>query len=63
MSADDIRYLVLHCSATRCDQDYTVEQMRRDHKARHFRGIGYQFYVSSHFSTVKTFKSHYFMTF
>lgn len=24
MSADDIKYLVLHCSATKCNQDYTV---------------------------------------
>ena len=34
MSADSVRFLVLHCSATRCNQDYSVEQMRRDHKAR-----------------------------
>ena len=30
MSAEDIKYLVLHCSATRCNQDYSVEQLRRD---------------------------------
>lgn len=34
MSGDDIKYLVLHCSATRRNQDYSVEQLRRDHKAR-----------------------------
>ena len=34
MSADSIKFLVLHCSASRCDQDYSVEQLRRDHKAR-----------------------------
>lgn len=34
MSADSVRFLVLHCSATRCNQDYSVEQLRRDHKAR-----------------------------
>ena len=45
MSAEDIKYLVLHCSATRCNQDYSVEQLRRDHKARGFYDIGYHFYI------------------
>ena len=45
MSAEDIKYLVLHCSATRCNQDYSVEQLRRDHKKRGFRTIGYHFYI------------------
>lgn len=40
-----IRFLVLRCSATRCNQAYTVEQMTRDHKARGFRTIGYHFYI------------------
>ena len=45
MSANDIKYLVLHCSASRCNQDYSVEQLRRDHKARGFYDIGYHFYI------------------
>ena len=45
MSADDIRYLALPCSATRCNQDYTVEQLLRDYRARKFRKIGYHFYI------------------
>ena len=45
MSADSVRYLVLHCSATRCNQDYSVELLRRDHKARGFYDIGYHFYI------------------
>ena len=44
-SADSIRFLVLHCSATRRNQDYSVEQLRRDHKARGFYDIGYHFYI------------------
>ena len=44
-SLDSIRFLVLHCSATRCNQNYTAEQMLRDHKARGFRTIGYHFYI------------------
>lgn len=45
MSADSVRYLVLHCSATRCNQDYGVEQLRRDHKNRGFYDVGYHFYI------------------
>ena len=45
MSADSIKFLVLHCSASRCDQDYSVEQLRRDHKKRGFYDIGYHFYI------------------
>lgn len=43
--ADAVRYLVIHCSATRADRDYPSEQMLRDHKARGFRTIGYHFYI------------------
>ena len=45
MSADSVRFLVLHCSASRCNQDYSVEQLRRNHKARGFYDIGYHFYI------------------
>ena len=45
MSANSVRFLVLHCSASRCNQDYSVEQLRRDHKARGFYDIGYHFYI------------------
>lgn len=43
--ADSVRFIVIHCSATRCDRDYTVEQLLRDHKTRGFRTIGYHFYI------------------
>ena len=43
--ADSVRFIVIHCSATRCDRDYTVEQLLRDHKVRGFRTIGYHFYI------------------
>ena len=42
---DAVRWIILHCSATRASQDYTVEQLLRDHKARGFRTIGYHFYI------------------
>ena len=37
MNADSVKFLVLHCSATRCNQDYSVEQLRRDHKSLRFQ--------------------------
>lgn len=44
-STESVRYIILHCSATRCNSDYTVEQLLRDHRARGFRTIGYHFYI------------------
>ncbi len=41
----EVKYLIIHCSATRCNRDYTAEQLLRDHKARGFRTVGYHFYV------------------
>ena len=32
MSPESVKYLVLHCSATRCNRNYPVEQLRRDPK-------------------------------
>lgn len=46
MSADSVRFLVLHCSATRCNQDYSVEQLRRDHKARGFYDVSIRYYLT-----------------
>lgn len=40
-----IRLLVIHCSATKPETDYTVERLRADHLARGFHGIGYHFYI------------------
>ena len=40
-----VKYIVIHCSATRSNQTYTAEQLERDHKARGFRTVGYHFYI------------------
>ena len=45
MSGSSVKYLIVHCSATREDRDYTVEQLRRDHLARGFIDIGYHYYI------------------
>ena len=40
MPAESVRFLVIHCTATREDQDYTPEQLRRDHQRRGFIDVG-----------------------
>ena len=41
-----INLIVLHCSATRCDRNYSLEDCRRDHLTRGFANIGYHFYIT-----------------
>ena len=43
-SPRSVRFLVIHCSATKRNRDYTEKQLMRDHKARGFRTGGYHFY-------------------
>lgn len=45
MRPTDIRYIVVHCSATRASQPYPPEALERDHQARGFHSAGYHFYV------------------
>ena len=42
----EVRLLVVHCSATRCDRDFPVEALRAAHLARGFADIGYHFYIT-----------------
>lgn len=42
-SPASVKYIVIHCSATRSTRDYTTEQLLRDHKTRGFRTVGYHF--------------------
>ena len=38
--------IVIHCSATRVNQDYPVQQLYHDHvEVNHWRYIGYHFYI------------------
>ena len=41
-----INLIVIHCSATRTTQRYTVGDCRRDHRARGFADIGYHYYIT-----------------
>ena len=45
MPADSVSYIIIHCTATRETQDYTPEQLKRDHMARGFIDVGYHFYI------------------
>lgn len=42
---ESVRFIVIHCTATRTTTNYTVERLMHDHKARGFRTIGYHFYI------------------
>ncbi len=41
-----IALIVLHCTATRVNQDFTIEDLTSCHKARGFRSIGYHYYIT-----------------
>lgn len=40
-----INLIVVHCSATREDREYTPAQLERDHLARGFISTGYNYYI------------------
>lgn len=42
----EIKLLVIHCSATRCNVPFTVDQLRQCHLQRGFKDIGYHFYIT-----------------
>ncbi len=41
-----INLIVVHCSATRVNKNFTVEQLEACHKARGFKSIGYHYYIT-----------------
>ena len=41
----EVKYLVVHCTATKLSQRVSVEDIDRWHKARGWSGIGYHWYV------------------
>ena len=40
-----INHIVIHCSATRENTDFSFEDLKQAHKARGFRTVGYHFYI------------------
>ena len=57
-----IDLIVIHCSATRATQRYTVDDCRRDHRARGFANIGYHYYITRdgivHSGALSTWRGH-----
>lgn len=41
-----INKIILHCSATRANQEYSFQQCRADHRRRGWRDIGYHYYIT-----------------
>ena len=41
-----IDLIVVHCSATRINQNFPVEALEACHKARGFHSIGYHYYIT-----------------
>ncbi len=41
-----INLIVVHCSATREDKNYSPKQLEREHKARGFNSAGYNYYIT-----------------
>ena len=48
-----INFIVIHCSATRCNRTYSVTQLIRDH-ARRFGFTGYHYYITRDGETYQT---------
>lgn len=41
----EINLIVVHCSATRADRDFTENDLEVCHRHRGFNGAGYHFYI------------------
>lgn len=41
-----INLIVVHCSATRVNQNFSIEDLEACHKARGFAEIGYHYYIT-----------------
>lgn len=42
----EVRLLIVHCSATRCNRDFPLDALHRNHLSRGFASIGYHFYIT-----------------
>lgn len=42
----EIKLIVIHCSATRCNIPFTPAQLEQCHRSRGFRTTGYHFYIT-----------------
>lgn len=45
-TAESVKYIVVHCSATNPKQDFDVEDLRSMHLKRGFKKVGYHFVIT-----------------
>lgn len=45
LKPEDVKYIVIHASATRADQDWGAAEIEQWHRERGFRKIGYHFVI------------------
>ena len=45
LSPEHVRYIIVHCTASRCTTDYSPEMIIADHRRRGFAAGGYHFLV------------------
>lgn len=45
MKKRKVDLIVIHCTATKENDDYTLEELARDHRARGFAKVGYHRYI------------------
>lgn len=49
-----INLLVIHCSATRENQPFTIRALETSHRKRGFNGIGYHYYIRQSGEVINT---------
>lgn len=49
-----INLLVIHCSATKENQSFTIQALENSHRKRGFNGIGYHYYIRQSGEVVNT---------
>ena len=42
----EVRLLIVHCSATRCNRDFPLDALHHSHLSSGFASIGYHFYIT-----------------
>lgn len=52
MNPENIRYIVVHCSATRCNASYPAWLLESDHIKRGYKCAGYHYYIGRNGSIV-----------
>ena len=49
-----INLIVIHCSATKEDQPFTLQALEASHRKRGFNGVGYHYYIRQNGEVINT---------